>query len=98
MISQDKTNCSIEGNPPLIINEAANLILNITKIINKHTGVPEEEVLGHIQQAIQTNILITSGMSIDEALAITDPTGTIVQVNALKEDGTTTVLKEYDHE
>ncbi len=98
MISQDKTNCSIEGNPPLIINEAANLMLNIAKTINKHTGVPEEEILSHIQQALQTNILIVSGMSIDEALAITDPKGSITRVDTIEKDGSTTILKEYNHE
>ncbi len=98
MIKQDKNNCTIEGTPQLIINEAANLVLNIATSICKKTKVSEEEVLAQIQQAIQINTLITAGMSIDDALDIADPKHNIIKVIATEEDGSTTTLKERSHE
>ena len=83
-------------------NQFSTLPNGISKeyFISENTGVSEENVLAHIQQAIQMNILIESGMSIDEAIKIADPTHKIAEVRIAgkEEDGSTTVLKEYNHE
>ncbi len=98
MIKQDKGNCTLEGTPQLIINEAASVVLNVATSIFENTGVSEKNVLAQIQQAIQINILVKSGMSIDDAIEIADPKHNIVQVKAIEEDGSTTILKERNHE
>ncbi len=98
MIKQNENECSIQGNPQLVINEAASLVLNIATSIYEKTGISEEEVLAQIQQAIQLNTLITAGMSINDALEIADPKHNIVKVTATEEDGSTTVLKDIKNE
>ena len=98
MIKQDRGSCTIEGNPSLIINEAASVVLNVAQSVSENTGVSEEDVLAQIQQAIQINILIAAGMSIDDAIEIADPKHRIVKVHAIEKDGSTTVLKERSHE
>ncbi len=98
MIRQDKRKCTLEGKPSLLINEVANLVLNVAATVCEHAKVPEEEVLTQIQQAIQLNVLIKSGMDIEEALNIADPKHTIREITSLEKDGSTTMLKEYGYE
>ncbi len=94
MIKQNKNECTIEGKPSLIINEAANIVLNVATTIFKNTGIPEEEILAQIQQAIQINTLITAGMSIEDAVELCDPKHNIIQIKSYEENGSTTIIKE----
>ena len=70
MIKIDKGHSEINGDSTLLINEIAIGIMVICEAVGEKVSSTEEEILGHIMQALQGQKLAKSGMSIDDVESV----------------------------
>jgi len=92
MISQDKGETTLDGNPNMILSELALLTHIAQKRLLEGSGMPVEEFESTLAASVNLYRLTEAGMDAEEALEVTGIKSKIAKVTKVDIDGTRTEI------